>query len=156
MNKAASNGQIRSLASLLDRAKAPDCFAPTHWQVLERRAGTFVLGDGCVFAASNDGRVGSPLAFKDSWRAVYLPIGSDRVLVAAPCEIVNALSDEEINTASVELSADVYFASHATERQASYVPKIGTGVALLSKGEMTRIAQDSWRDIKEGRTGKSS
>lgn len=148
LNKSAAKGQIRGLSALLDRPDAPPVFAPTHWDVIRRPLGTFVLGDGCVFATALDGRVGSPFAFKGTWRAVYLPISSSAVLVAAPCPIDAVLPDESINAASVELGADVFFACRCSEQEKSLVPRIGTGVPLISDDEMAKIARNSWSDRK--------
>lgn len=146
--KHAAGGQIRGLTRLLERADAPEGFAPTHWRLIERPSGTFVLGDSCVFAAAADGRIGSLLALGTSWRHVYLPISSGAVLVGATRAIQDLLDDEVINRASAQLSALHFYASCCTDREIGYIADIGTGVPLLSDSEVATIVRDSWKDLK--------
>ncbi|MBX3357310.1 MAG: DUF4238 domain-containing protein [Phycisphaeraceae bacterium] len=147
----AAKGQIRGLSALLDLADAPASFAPSHWEVIRRPKGTFLLGDGCVFAISMEGRISSPFVFKDTWQAVYCPISSSAVLVASPRPIDGVLSDERINVASVELSDAVFFASQCTDRESEYAARIGTGEPLISEVELAEMARNGWKDLRDGK-----
>ncbi len=78
---ASKRGQIRALWSSLERGGAPASFRPDYWCVYESSASDLVLGDGCVFATSEEGTVGSLFRFGQAWNAIYFPISPSKFLV---------------------------------------------------------------------------
>lgn len=135
-------GQIRSLSSLLEKGKAPESFRPDHWCVHESSATDLVLGDGCVFATSNEGLVGSLFCFGQSWNAFYLPISPSKLLVGARSLPSPIPSASEVNRASAELSFSHIYARAAGDAELSLAQRIGTADPLLSKEELAKIVSE--------------
>lgn len=150
ISRSVQDGQIRGLTSMLDRGSAPERFAPAHWRVERRQAGAFVLGDGCVFAVDGDGKAGTLLASSGAWGSIYLPVSSSAVLIASSDPIESVLTDDEINAASVALSAECFFSSLCGAREHQLIERIGSRASLMSDEEMARLAKESWTKAPKG------
>ena len=147
--EAAEDGQITALQKLL-RSAVPSSFCPEHWGVVSLAPGTFVLGDCCVFATSEDGETGSLLRFVRSLREIYAPISDSRVLVAKRTPGPSALDADAINSASARLSSAFILAADDSLRVVELSETIGSGTAVLGGAEIANVARNSWVGLEEG------
>jgi Protein of unknown function (DUF4238) len=136
---ASEDGQIRGLSFPLESGEAPESFRPDYWCVHESSATDLVLGDGCVFATSQEGLVGSLLRFGQAWNALYLPISSSKLLVGGRSLASPVLSASEVNRTSAELSFSHIYARSASDAELSLVQRIGTAAPLISKEELASV-----------------
>ena len=136
-------GQIRGLAKTLPERHVPGDFNPAQW--IMREVGVpLIVGDGCIVAVADDGRVRSILGVGESWRAMHLPISPSQVLIGWRREPGAELSGDELNRASAELSSTTIFASRAEDDEIQLATLIGTGAAMRSNEEMLAEVEDVW------------
>lgn len=144
---AAAKGQIRGVTGILEKRASPARFAPAHWAVIRKPAGTYILGDACVFARDADGKLGNLITIGAAWKRAYLPISDSAMLVASMSASEADLTDDQINSASVEHSWDSFFASQHTQVEVERSSRIRAGEPLLSINEIMDMARDAWKGL---------
>jgi hypothetical protein len=133
------------LAGLLGRGLPPEGFRPDAWHVIWADPHSVVLGDGCVLARLEDGRLGSLLKDSKTWCEAYLPISDRQVLVATRGQVRPSLTDAmSIYRASAAFALEYIYASCAGPAACDLVPLIGTCEPLLSKDELTEIVSQGF------------
>jgi hypothetical protein len=144
---ALKDGQIRGLRSLLERGRAPESFRPDYWCVHESSATDLVLGDGCVFATSEEGLVGMLFRFGQAWKAIYLPISPSKLPVGTRSLTSPALSASEVNRIAAELSFSYIYARSASNAELSLAQRIGTPDTLISQKELaSMVPKTKWSE----------
>jgi hypothetical protein len=136
---ASKAGQVRALWSFLERNGAPDSFRPDYWCVHESSTTDLVLGDGCVFATSEDGLAGLLFRFGQAWNAIYFPISPSKLLVGTRSLTSSVLTASEVNRISAELSFSCIYARSASNVEFSLAQRIGTAAALISQEELASM-----------------
>jgi len=101
----------KALLKMLQEETIPSKFTPLRWEYIKSKEPTFILGDSCMFAVTQDGKTCSILRAANDWQAIYFPISSTQVLVALRDEKRTPLAFEEINRASAEVAYDYIYAS---------------------------------------------
>jgi hypothetical protein len=144
---ASKDGQIRGLWSLLERGKAPESFRPDYWCVHESSTTDPVLGDGCVFATSEEGLVDLLFRFGQAWNVIYLPIAPSKLLVGTRSLTSPVLSASEVNRISAEFSFSYIYARSASTAELSLAQRIGTAATLISQEELaSMVSKKKWSD----------
>ena len=153
LGKAANCGHVRALAALFESASVPDSFNPSYWQVLSAPPGSFVLGDACVFAISEDESCGSLLRFAQTWRELYLPISTSQVIIAKHDASPPLLGIDDINRTSYMLAFSHIYASRMTRDIQEFSALIGTAEPLFDHKEMQDVIEGSWDEPASGDKG---
>lgn len=147
LNAASEEGQIEGLSRLLTDSKVPDSFSPHIWEV--HRTEPLLLGDVCVWAATEDGEVGSLLHSKNTWHTVYFPISPSQLLVAYHVSSVDLMDAEALNAASAKLSWSHIYCSAVSESFRRLAQTIGTGDPIMSEAELEELVSDDRGQVGE-------
>jgi hypothetical protein len=140
LKSASKEGQIEGLGQLLSDSKVPDSFAPCIWEVY--RTGPLVLGDVCVWAATETGEVGSLLHSTNTWHTVYFPVSPCQLLVASRASSVSAPDVETLNATSAKLSWSHIYCSAVSEPSRRLASIIGTGNPIMSEADLEELVSD--------------
>lgn len=104
-----------------------------QWSLLERPAGTFVLGDLGPVALSGEGwRLVNPID-PEPIVAIYLPVSSRRLLCGQVDGHQEEPDSEVLNRAAVELSRDLFIADRSTPREMAYLTALGRRSKLFER-----------------------
>lgn len=147
VRRSATDGHIRGLTKLLRTGAAPEKMRDLRWNlaVVDR----LVLGDACVVATSEDGRVGLPVRFGSEATTLYLPISPTQVLLAKRAPTAAMLTVDALNRASAELAKSHVYSSQLTEVERTLTPLIATAVPILSEEEFEASIAQAWRELTQ-------
>lgn len=144
--QAARGAQLRALAldgALLERRES---LKPLLWSIFRLPEGAFVLGDlGPVARFSGCPDLQSPIRSGRTPEAIFLPIAKQCLLVGRPDGVAETVDVETVNTASVELSRDLFVSSTNTERELNYLKRLGRQATFLEDSKI----HESMREIFE-------
>jgi len=147
IQKSAKEGQVNGLLKALSMGGVPKPFRIQWWAVCNAAPGTFVLGDCCVIARSTEGCMGVPMQFGiEEWGTLYLPISSSGVLAASRSREAIALSADELNAISAEMSSSYIYASHFDNSVADLGKKIGAR-STMARAEIEAMVGEVWQSL---------
>jgi len=147
LQDASEQGQVEGLSRLLEEIGVPDSFAPLRWEVCS--TAPLVLGDIGVWAATEDGGVGSLFHRKNSWHSVYLPISASQLLVAFRDSRTSVMDAEKVNLVSAELSWSHIYCSEISDSFRSLALAIGRGDPIMSDPDLAELVSEDDRQIGE-------
>lgn len=132
----ARDAQLRTLKEDAPLARRRSELQRLRWSLEERSPGTFVLGDlGPVGRSAETGDLVNPIG-PGSTLAIYLPVSSRFLLCGHRDERVEDPEPEVLNTASVELSRDIFVADRNTERERRCVEILGRRSRLFDPSQL--------------------
>jgi len=136
----------KALLKMLQEETIPSKFTPLRWEYIKSKEPTFILGDSCMFAVTQDGKTCSILRAANDWQAIYFPISSTQVLAALRDEKLTPLAFEEINRASAEVSYDYIYASRK-DMLVQFSELTGTKASFLTAEESEILKENKVQEF---------
>jgi AcrR family transcriptional regulator len=117
---------------------------PNIWSIRKYDDHSLVLGDICTFYSGSDGSWGGAGKFGDAWKAVFLPIAHNTILVGTKSDNQFEITAEDANYLSSALSYEAIFSSRVSSTVEALRDKIGSLEPLLNTEEIADVVNQVW------------